>query len=483
MLKISKAVGPTQAKRYYQSELKNDAEILLGGSPCQGLDQESSIKYEGKWYGRLANEIGLKGGIKTEHFERLCDGLNPFDSEEMVRRASIKNYVGKSGKEITTMERRALWDATFSAPKSVSLTAIVGGDDRVREAHRESVRTALFELENSIEARIGNKNLSERTGKMICATFEHDFARPDNLYKIATPQLHTHAAIFNVTKTQAGVTRAIQPYEIYKSQSLATAVYRIELADRLQKLGYEIEIDSKTRAPEIKGFDQEYLKESSLRSAQIQREAEIVKNKFALEGAEVKNDAGIRQVAAWQNRESKGFDIEEMKTRALELEVKYDFQAQRIYGQSLQNGFQYDASDSFQNARNAVEIAKHSTSLQNQLPTEKQFLTEALTNGIGSTNSAAIRAEYVSQNAVGKFSNFIKNEQNVSSSSALDQKPQRSVGENQESKKAEQSLSAEKETKSSKEAELSMSELENMVKKSVTIEKEVAPALELFMGL
>ncbi|MGH9447028.1 MAG: relaxase domain-containing protein, partial [Terriglobia bacterium] len=39
------------------------------------------------------------------------------------------------------------WDATFSTPKSVSLTALVGGDERVRYAHRESVRVALHELE------------------------------------------------------------------------------------------------------------------------------------------------------------------------------------------------------------------------------------------------------------------------------------------------------------------------------------------------
>jgi hypothetical protein len=66
------------------------------------------------------------------------------------------------------------------------------------------------------------------------------------------------------------------------------------------KLGYEIETDPKTMTPEIKGFTSKYLKESSLRSQEIQKEAEVIKNKFELEGVEVKNDAGIRQVAAWQ---------------------------------------------------------------------------------------------------------------------------------------------------------------------------------------
>ena len=43
------------------------------------------------------------------------------------------------GETVKAMEHRAGWDATFSAPKSVSLTALVGGDERVRQAHRESV--------------------------------------------------------------------------------------------------------------------------------------------------------------------------------------------------------------------------------------------------------------------------------------------------------------------------------------------------------
>ena len=57
-----------------------------------------------------------------------------------------RRYVNDRGETVRTMEHRAGWDVTFSAPKSVSLTALVGGDDRVREGHRESVRTALDEM-------------------------------------------------------------------------------------------------------------------------------------------------------------------------------------------------------------------------------------------------------------------------------------------------------------------------------------------------
>lgn len=346
MLKISKAISPKQAKKYFHNELKKDQETSLDNSLAGEFPAKESLgRTRNEWYGKLAEEMGLQGEVQAEQFERLCDGLHPFTEEELVRHVPAKNYTNKFGKEITTMEHRALIDATFNAPKSVSLAAIAGGDDRIREAHRDSVRLALDELERYSEARMGGKNLSERTGKMVSAIFEHDFARPDKVFKIATPQLHTHAVTFNMTETSNGKIKPIQPFELYKTQTYATAVYRIELANRLKKLGYEIEIDPKTKAPEIKGFSSEYLKESSLRSQEIQKEAEAIKNRFELEGIEVKNDAGIRQIAAWQQRESKGFDLEEMKTRALELEVKYDFQAQRIVGAALQNnGFQYDAA-------------------------------------------------------------------------------------------------------------------------------------------
>jgi TrwC relaxase len=55
-----------------------------------------------------------------------------------VQHQPARTYENEYGKEITSVEHRAGWDATFSAPKSVSLTALVRGDLRVREAHREA---------------------------------------------------------------------------------------------------------------------------------------------------------------------------------------------------------------------------------------------------------------------------------------------------------------------------------------------------------
>ena len=65
----------------------------------------------------------------------------------------------------------------------------------------------------------------------------------------------------------------MQPQELYKTQQYATAVYRSELAARLQKLGYEIERGAHGQ-PEIKGYTREYLEASSPRRQQIEEHLE-----------------------------------------------------------------------------------------------------------------------------------------------------------------------------------------------------------------
>ena len=78
-----------------------------------------------------------------EPFNRLAEGQDPRSGDQLIKIVKAKTYVNARGETVTQMSHRAGWDATFSAPKSVSLVALVGGDDRVREAHRQSVTVAL----------------------------------------------------------------------------------------------------------------------------------------------------------------------------------------------------------------------------------------------------------------------------------------------------------------------------------------------------
>jgi conjugative relaxase-like TrwC/TraI family protein len=250
MLRISKALSASQAQTYHAREFT---------SPDQNYYSHGQ-EVPGKWQGQLAARFELSGSVGAEEFARLAEGQHPLTGERLVRHRQTHEYQSSEGKTIKSVEHRAGWDATFSAPKSISLTALVGGDERIGDAHRQAVTTALTELERYTQARIGGNNPAETTGKFIVAKFEHDNARPVDGY--AAPQLHTHAVIFNVTERGDGQTRALQERGLFDSQQFATAIYQSELTYRLRNLGYEIEA-GRSGAPEIKGYTQEYLDASS----------------------------------------------------------------------------------------------------------------------------------------------------------------------------------------------------------------------------
>src|SRR6202521_1708594 len=256
MLTISKPLSAGQAQTYHHKEFT---------AKEQNYWSQRGVT-AGEWQGRLVAQFGLAEAVSAEDFAKLSQGQHPATGEQLVRQRASYEYQDADGKTVKTMEHRAGWDATFSAPKSVSLTALVGGDERVRAAHWESVDVALDELEKYVQARIGGNHPAETTGKWIAAKFEHDSSRPVEGY--AAPQLHTHVVFFNMTERETGEMRALQPRELYRSQQYATAVYRSELALRLGTLGYEIE-QSVHGAPEIRGYSQEYLEASSPRRQQI----------------------------------------------------------------------------------------------------------------------------------------------------------------------------------------------------------------------
>jgi conjugative relaxase-like TrwC/TraI family protein len=379
MLTISKPLSASQAQTYHVREFAS---------------QEQNY-WSREWQGRLAEQWGLQGGVGSEHFARLSEGQHPHTEEQLVRHQVSRTYEGKFGREVTSAEHRAGWDATFSAPKSVSLTALVGGDDRVREAHRESVRVALRELERYTQARIGNVHAPETTGKFIAATFEHDTARPVDGY--AAPQLHTHAVIFNMTERENGLEngkqmRALQPHEMFVSQRYATAVYRSELALRLEKLGYELE-RGKHGQPEVKGYTKEYLETSSPRREQIRdhlREQGI-------------DGAAAAQIAAHHTRDRKELlSPGEVLQRHRELAAQYGHQAERVVAQARQHR-EYQMPEPEVQAKQAVTWARDHVFERSAVQDRRAILETALVRGMGETTYAQVRQEFERRIEAGEF--------------------------------------------------------------------------------
>src|ERR1700723_318278 len=308
MLTISKPLSSSQAQTYHAKEFMSAEQNYW--------KQGDAIL--GEWQGQMAQNYSLAGAIDSQHFARLSEGQNPHSGEQLVRHRTGQSYTTADGTTIKPVEHRAGWDATFSAPKSVSLTALIGGDERVSESHRQAVTTALTELERYTQARIGGNQAAETTGKFIAAKFEHDTARPVNGY--AAPQLHIHAVIFNMTERQDGSTRALQERGLFKSQEFATAVYQAELTYQLRNLGYELEA-GKRGAPEIKGYSQEYLDASSPRRQQI--EQAMAKSGFS--GPEA------AQIAAHNTRDKKEIHTPaEVMDAHRQLAAKFGNQADRV---------------------------------------------------------------------------------------------------------------------------------------------------------
>src|ERR1700723_126193 len=380
MLTISKPLSASQVRTYHEREFASEQQNYWS------RDQQG----HSEWQGKLAEQWGLEGAVGNEHFARLTEGQHPTTEAQLVRPQVSKTYEGKFGKEVTSVDHRAGWDATFSAPKSVSLTALVGGDERVRGAHREFVRVALGELERYTQARIGNVHAPETTGKFVAATFEHDTARPVDGY--AAPQLHTHAVIFNVTEQANGTTRSLQPHELFVSQRYVTAVYRSELAMRLQMLGYELE-RGKHGQPEIRGYTKEYLEASSPRREQI-------KDHLREQGID---GAAAAQIAAHHTRDRKELLSQgEVLQRHRELAAQYGNQADRVVAQAREHG-QHQMPEPQVQAKQAVTWARDHVFERSAVQDRRAILETALVRGMGETTYAQVRQEFERRIEAGEF--------------------------------------------------------------------------------
>jgi conjugative relaxase-like TrwC/TraI family protein len=223
-------------------------------------------KVIGQWQGRAAELLGLAGEVRFEEFEALRQGLDPRTGQFLRQRRSA-DRIGPDG---TTRSRgRNLYDFTLSAPKSVSVMAIPGGDRRLVEAHEKATAEALQELETHAAARVRQSGANDDrvTGNLVIAVYQHDTSRE------LDPQLHTHAVAANLTYDGAeGRWKALQASGIYERRAYLAEVYRNSLAREVRSLGYQIENRHDSRGRdcgfEIRGILDELLAKFSQRSRQ-----------------------------------------------------------------------------------------------------------------------------------------------------------------------------------------------------------------------
>ncbi|CAB1369326.1 MobF family relaxase [Denitratisoma oestradiolicum] len=206
------------------------------------------------WWGCSAAILGLSGPVDANVFAALLDGR--LLTGEILHHAAAG--------------RRGGTDATFSAPKSVSLQALVGGDMRLLGAHQRAVDRALVYAETLAACRVteDGQTRSIPTGNLVVARFEHDLSRA------CDPHLHTHTVILNVTSRADGQWRALNNEALYRHKMLLGTLYRAELAREVQALGYETRVTHADGRFELAHISEDQVLAFSQRSAAIEAHLE-----------------------------------------------------------------------------------------------------------------------------------------------------------------------------------------------------------------
>ncbi len=381
MLSISHALSPGKTQSYYREEYSAaDKRYFSHDNQLQGV-----------WHGRLASELGLTGTVNDEAFDRLALGQNPETAEQWI--AHRDTVLTKTGKEAA---HRAAWDLTMHASKSVSLAALVGGDERIIHAHEAANRTALDALERQTQARMGGNKPPVTTEKWIAASFLHDTARPVEIgpatgekVQYPAPHLHTHTVVFNLTAEITGQARSLQSKALFEAQSFGTAVYRAEMAIRLKELGYEVTQNEKG-APEIQGFSKEYLAAESLRSAGIKERLE----QLGLSGRRAE------EIIAHQDR-GKKLNLTKEELRALHQAHGQQFgnEAQHAVDEARRRGKATEGARTI-GAREAVSFAIRRLSEREAVFDHFQVARDALNYGQGHLRLRDVEANIVSRRTI-----------------------------------------------------------------------------------
>lgn len=316
----------------------------------------------GIWVGRGAEILGIDGysiSAKDEAFERLRNNQHPVTELKLTKRnkttrnptfdearkslcqklrvkGDLKDVM-PSKEEIETHQKKmkpicnrvAFFDFQCGCAKSVSIMAIVGGDDRLRTAHEEATAVGLRELESLAARRVdvlGKKHL-QFTGNIAAAVFQHDSSRA------LDPQLHTHCVVANATFDEVRQEWvALSEFEMLKAIRYAGKVYQNELARRVKLLGYDI-VERRNEKGFIEGFEidgvsDEIMKLFSKRRAVIEKEMEAFKEKVG----RLPSPAEI-SVLTRESRESK--KLTEISTEEVRKKQKDQLEESEFYSLSF----------------------------------------------------------------------------------------------------------------------------------------------------
>src|ERR1017187_3104927 len=324
----------------------------------------------GQWIGTGAERLGLKNAVTREQFHALCENRDPNDDERLTQRQQKEN------------QRRVFFDFTCAPPKSVSVLAVTLDDQRLVEAHEDSARVAFRELETFAATRV-RKQGSQRdrtTGNLVAAAFVHDSSRE------LDPQLHTHFTVFNATFDETErCWKALQAGGMYDAIRYGTAVYRNELAKRVQQIGYRIQ--AAKYGFEIEGVNPEILNRFSKRAQQRDAVVQAMEQKL---GRKLTNDEISHAVHQSRAKKLKGISSAEVRERQLTQLQPDELQAlQKLTASAQHTGLPRIAALETQALNPAIT---HLFERKSVVP-EHELLTTALAHRQGEVDLANLKQE------------------------------------------------------------------------------------------
>lgn len=262
-------------------KLINVTALASATGSAQYLTQDNYYLKEDKnttqFFGNGAKNLGLLDQkVTTQNIKNLLSGVLPSGQQ-----------IGRSKKH------RAGWDLTLSAPKSVSIQALVVGDNKVLEAHDSAVKIALNHYQEHLTTRQRNNGSIEKyiTQSLVSAIFQHQTSRE------LEPQLHSHAIVLNITQGKDGDWRSVSSESLYRIQRELDLIYKTELEAKLNQMGYQTQKNE--HGFEIKSIPKKIIDLFSTRSKQV--ELELKKYNLSRKDSTVKQ----RQIANLQTRKAK----------------------------------------------------------------------------------------------------------------------------------------------------------------------------------
>jgi conjugative relaxase-like TrwC/TraI family protein len=277
------------------------ATVVSGGAASSGYyraegyyaaDSEEAAAAS-QWFGKAAEELGLKGQVDDALFTSMLEG-------QTYEKGISGLQEGRQMGRMVDGERKVRpgLDLTFSAPKSLSVAALVFDDERLVAAHDKAVRTAMHYVETDLvqtrRSVNGEINVIDG-GKVIAGLFRHDTSRAMD------PQLHTHAVIANMIRNDDGKYTALHNDLVFQTQKLGSEIYRNALANEVRALGYEVERRGRDQLVEIKNVPSQLVEQFSKRRNEIEQ---------ALEGQGMADNARNAELAALGTRATKNREVD-----------------------------------------------------------------------------------------------------------------------------------------------------------------------------